>query len=200
MNFEETTNYPKSFLFEKVIPKLKQSGSNKISIGLFGKGFNKRVTVSNGIIKFLNKTIKVINPVMTNNINNKISKFGTVISEGREPLIYKNSKICINYHEDNPNHIIYNMRYFKIPYYGGFQIVDSPLDKSPYFKDDEVVHISSKKVSDWVDTINFYLQNSHERLKIQQKGFLKAKKMHSYANRAIQFVNIYEQIRSNVKD
>ena len=185
---------------KNVIPNLKKSRSNKISIGLFGKGFNKRVMVSNGIIKFLNKTIKVINPVMTNKINNKISKFGTVISESREPLIYKNSKICINYHEDTPNHIIYNMRYFKIPYYGGFQIVDSPLDKSPYFNDDEVVHLSSKKVSDWVDTINFYLQHPHERLKIQKKGNKKAKKMHSYTNRASQFLKIYNQIRNNIQD
>ena len=39
------------------------------------------------------------------------------------------------------------MRYFKIPYFGGFQIVDSPLENSPYFENDEVVHISSNEIN-----------------------------------------------------
>ena len=102
-------------------------------------------------------------------------------------MIYQNSNICINYHEETPNHIIYNMRYFKIPFYGGFQIVDSPLDNSPYFKNDEVVHISSKNVSDWVDTINFYLENPTLRNQIKKNGIVKARNTHSYKKRAEMF-------------
>ena len=185
----------KDFLFEKVIPNLKKSRNGKISIGFFGKGFNKRVRISNFLIKLVNKTIRVIEPTFANYINKKVSKIGTVIPETREPLIYKNSKICINYHEDNPGHIIYNMRYFKIPYFGGFQIVDAPLEKSPYFDNDEVVHISSNKITDWVDTINYYLDNPEARNQIKEKGFLKAKKMHSYKNRAQKFIDLYLNIK-----
>ena len=123
----------KKFLFEKVIPLLKESHSNNMKIGLFGRGFNKRVRIANGITKIVNRTIDKINPKFSSYINKNVAEIGKVVSEGREPLMYKNSKICINFHEETPNHIIYNMRYFKIPYFGGFQIVDSPLKKSPYF-------------------------------------------------------------------
>ena len=185
----------KNFLFERVIPQLKKSKSNQISLGFFGKGFNKRVKISNGIIKTVNQIIKPFNKDIAANLNKKVSKLGTVIPESRESLIYKNSKICINYHEDNPEHIIYNMRYFKIPYLGGFQIVDSPLQKSPYFNNDEVIHLSSKKISDWVDTINYYLYESEIRNKIRLKGHLKAKNLHSYSNRARKFMEIYHNLK-----
>ena len=74
-------------------------------------------------------------------INEKMVKFNQVITTEREVNIYRNSKICINFHEDTPKHIIYNLRYFKIPFFGGFQLVDSPLNQSPYFTNEEVFHI-----------------------------------------------------------
>ena len=123
-----------------------------------------------------------------------MNNLNQVISNEREELIYKNSKICINYHEDTPQHIIYNLRYFKIPYYGGFQIVDSPLKKSPYFKNDEVIHISSKDEKIWVETINYYLNNPLERFKVQLNGNKRALKCHSYKERAKIFLKLYSDL------
>ncbi len=182
----------KSFLFKKVIPLLKKNHPS-LKIGLYGRGFNKRVRIANGIIKFSNKYINPLSKKLNYFINKIMQRLNQVISDEREEVIYKNSKICINYHEDTPKHIIYNLRYFKIPYYGGFQIVDSPLRKSPYFNQDEVVHINSKDEKIWVDKIYFYLKNPLIRYKIQVNGNQKAIKYHTYKERAKTFLKLYSE-------
>ena len=97
-----------------------------------GKKYSKR-KVNNLMDEINNFTL------LNNFVTNKMVKLNQVITEEREVNIYRNSKICINYHEDTPKHIIYNLRYFKIPFFGGFQLVDSPLKKSPYFFD-KILH------------------------------------------------------------
>tara|TARA_B100000242_G_scaffold223288_1_gene164058 strand:+ start:1149 stop:2231 length:1083 start_codon:yes stop_codon:yes gene_type:complete len=183
----------KSFLFNKVLPLLRKKNPN-LKIGLFGRGFNKRVRISNGIIKFSNKFIKPLSKKLNFFVNMKMKKLNEVISSEREILIYRNSKICINYHENTPEHIIYNLRYFKIPYYGGFQLVDSPLNKSPYFDQDEVIHIDSDEAKIWVEKIIYYLNNPIERNKIQKNGNRRAISFHSYKNRARKFLNLYSDL------
>ena len=186
----------KSFIFKKVLPLLKKDNP-KIRIGLFGRGFNKRVRFANGIIKLSNKYIAPFSSGLNKFINNKMVKINQVISSEKELSIYRNSKICINYHEDTPQHIIYNLRYFKIPFYGGFQLVDSPIKDSPYFNNDEVIHIESKDEKEWVEKINYYLDNPLERYKIQLNGNKKAIKYHSYKERSKVFLNIYNEIIGN---
>ena len=150
------------------MPLLKKSNP-RVKIGLFGRGFNKRVRVANAIIKISNKFIKPISVKLNFLINKNMQKLNEVISKERELLIYQNSKICINYHEDTPEHIIYNLRYFKIPYYGGFQLVDSPMKISPYFDQGEVIHIDSLDENYWVDKIIYYIDNPKERALVQKK-------------------------------
>lgn len=183
----------KSFLFNNVLPLLRKKNPN-LKIGLFGRGFNKRVRISNGIIKLSNKFIKPISKKLNFFVNKKMKKLNEVISNEREILIYRNSKICINYHENTPEHIIYNLRYFKIPYYGGFQLVDSPLNTSPYFNQEEVIHIDSDDPNIWVNKIIYYLKNPIERTKIQKKGNRRAINCHSYKDRAIKFLNLYSDL------
>ena len=89
------------------------------------------------------------------------------------------------------------MRYFKIPFYGGFQVVDSPIKDSPYFNKEEVVHINSNDEKEWVKKINYYLNNPLERYKIQLKGNQRAIKYHSYKERAKIFLNIYTDVINN---
>lgn len=180
----------KSFLFKKVLPLLRKKNRN-LKIGLFGRGFNRRVRISNGIIKLSNKFIKPISLKLNFLINKNMQKLNQVISKERELLIYQNSKICINYHEDTPKHIIYNLRYFKIPYYGGFQLVDSPMKISPYFDQEEVIHIDSLDENYWVDKIIYYLDNPKERALVQKKGHKKAINCHSYKDRAERFLLLY---------
>ncbi len=183
----------KAFIFQKVLPLLKKENPN-LKIGLFGRGFNKRVRISNAIIKISNNYIAPFSLNLRNFINNKMVKLNQVITTEREVNIYQNSKICINYHEDTPKHIIYNLRYFKIPFFGGFQLVDSPLKESPYFTNKEVFHINSKDEKEWVKKINYFLKNPLERYKIQIKGNQKAIEFHSYKERAKLFLSIYSDI------
>jgi hypothetical protein len=183
----------KSFLFKKVIPLLKKTNPY-IKVGLFGRGFNKRVRIANFIIKIANILVAPLSKKLNYFINESMSRLNHVISMERELSIYQNSKICINYHEDTPQHIIYNLRYFKIPYYGGFQIVDSPLKVSPYFNNNQVVHINSKDAKKWVDVITHYLTNPLERYKIQIAGNKRALKFHSYKERSRIFLNLYSEL------
>ena len=183
----------KAFIFKKVLPLLKKENPH-LKIGLFGRGFNKRVRVANAIIKISNQYLAPFSVNLNNFINNKMIKINQVITTDREVSIYLNSKICINYHEDTPEHIIYNLRYFKIPFFGGFQIVDAPLKKSPYFTNQEVFHIDSKDEKEWVNKINYFLKNPLERHKIQIKGNQKAIQFHSYKERAKLFLSIYSEI------
>ena len=183
----------KSFLFNKVLPLLKKNYPN-LKIGLFGRGFNKRVRIANGIIKISNKFIKPISKKLNLFINKKMKFLNEVITKERELLIYQNSKICINYHEDTPRHIIYNLRYFKIPYYGGFQLVDAPLKLSPYFNNDEVIHIDSLDEKYWVKKIHYYLNNPIERNRVKDKGYKRAINNHSYKDRAKKFLMLYSNV------
>lgn len=183
----------KSFLFDKVLPLLKKSNP-ELRIGLFGRGFNKRVRIANGIIKISNKLIKPISKNLNLFINKNMKRLNQVISKERELLIYQNSKICINYHENTPKHIIYNLRYFKIPYYGGFQLVDAPMKVSPYFSQDEVIHIDSLDEKYWVKKINYYLNNSIERNRVKEKGHKRAINEHTYKDRAKKFIKLYQDI------
>lgn len=183
----------KYFLFKKVLPLLRKKHP-KIKIGLFGRGFNRRVRIANGIIKISNKYIKPLSVKLNNFINHRMNKINQVISAEREYCIYSNSKICINYHEDTPQHTIYNLRYFKIPFYGGFQIVDSPLERSPYFDNDEVIHINSNNENKWVEKINYYLSHPLERYRVQLKGQKRARSEHSYKERSKIFLNLYSEL------
>ena len=183
----------KDFIFKKVLPLLKKENPN-LKIGLFGRGFNKRVRIANAIIKISNKFVAPFSLNLNNFVTNKMVKLNEVITKEREINLYRNSKICINYHEDTPKHVIYNLRYFKIPFFGGFQVVDSPLKKSPYFTNQEVFHIDSNDEKEWVKKINYFLRNPLERYRIQIKGNQKAIKFHSYKERAKQFVRIYSEI------
>ena len=183
----------KAFIFKKVLPLLKKENPN-LKIGLFGRGFNKRVRIANAIIKISNKFVAPFSLNLNNFVTNKMVKLNEVITKEREINLYRNSKICINYHEDTPKHVIYNLRYFKIPFFGGFQVVDSPLKKSPYFTNQEVFHIDSNDEKEWVKKINYFLRNPLERYRIQIKGNKKAIKFHSYKERAKQFVSIYSEI------
>ena len=123
-----------------------------------------------------------------------MQKLNEVISKEREILIYQNSKICINYHEDTPKHIVYNLRYFKIPYYGGFQLVDAPMKISPYFDQEEVIHIDSLDENYWVDKIIYYIDNPKERDLVQKKGHKRAINCHSYKDRAERFLLLYSDL------
>ncbi len=111
-----------------------------------------------------------------------------------EGNIYKSSKICINLHEKNQ--LIgggdCNERTFKIPAYGGFQIVDDVKCIKDYLIDGEEIVIS-KDTKDWFEKIDYYINNVDARKKIIEAGKKKILENHTYKNRVKQIIKIYEK-------
>lgn len=177
----------KSFLFDIVIPLLREKHPH-LRLGLFGKGFNRRVRIANAALKGINFLPNALPGQSA--LKSVFSDLSRPISTHDEPYLYRQSKICLNFHESTQNHTIYNMRYFKIPYYGGFQICDSPLSSSPYFTNDEVLHIPSMNPQEWFDTISYYLTHDLEREAIRFRGTQKAWSHHSCLDRARRFKSL----------
>jgi spore maturation protein CgeB len=112
-----------------------------------------------------------------------------------EARIYSSSKICINVHEQYQKDFggDCNERTFKIPLCGGFEITDNVSAIRKYFREDEIVIAVDKK--DWFEKIDFYMRLPEQRAKIAEKGKRRVLSDHTYHNRVIQIINIYQSIR-----
>lgn len=108
-----------------------------------------------------------------------------------EGLIYKSSAISINVHEKYQRQFggDCNERTFKIPFFGGFEVVDNVACIRKYFRPG-VEMIIGENDSDWVEKIHFYLKNPAERLKIVNAGRARVLAEHTYIHRAQQMIDI----------
>lgn len=111
-----------------------------------------------------------------------------------ERKIYTSSTISINIHEEYQK--IFgdiNERTFKIPLAGGFQIVDSVSSLGKYFTPGEEIVVAESK-SDWVEKINYYLENPEDRRPIIEAGMKKVKQFHTYKNRVKSIMAWYKEL------
>lgn len=108
-----------------------------------------------------------------------------------EADIYKSSLISINVHEKYQRQFggDCNERTFKIPYAGGFQIVDNVACIKKYFKEGEEI-IVGENGSDWQEKVRYYLDNPNKRNEIIQAGKERVLKEHTYTHRAKQMLKI----------
>lgn len=108
-----------------------------------------------------------------------------------EAFIYSSSKISINVHEEYQKEYggDCNERTFKIPLCGGFEVVDNVACIKKYFEPNKEIIIARDGL-EWVDLIEYYLNNPEKRLKIIQAGRYRALKDHTYHNRAKQMIDI----------
>jgi hypothetical protein len=127
-------------------------------------------------------------------------KFGfpyRIVKHGAETnLIYNESKICLNIHNDRQyagidKEMDANNRLFDLAMAGCCQISNGEQMVSRYFGNDEVVTADSPEK--WIKSIDFYLQNESERLAAGFKARERALTEHTWEQRAIEFIAIVNE-------
>jgi hypothetical protein len=108
-----------------------------------------------------------------------------------ESIIYKSSKVSINVHESYQRQFggDCNERTFKIPFCGGFQVVDNVSCIKKYFISGEEIVIGETPV-DWQEKVHYYMHQKDEREKIARAGQARVLKEHTYLHRALQIIDI----------
>ena len=154
----------KKWINEKIIPTLQK----KYKVYLHGQGWKKR----DFFFKALHKIGKLSNLKILSLIS---QKFYTVINEKEEAKLYRNSKICINFHErdqdGNKSHRIINQRLFKIAGCGGIQIVDKDKlidDQFPC----EFIMQEDLNVKAWLSKIEDLMKIDNEELELLRKKII----------------------------
>jgi spore maturation protein CgeB len=110
-----------------------------------------------------------------------------------EGKVYSSSVISINVHEAYQVKFggDCNERTFKIPLWGGFEVVDNVACIKKYFeKDKEMTVAESPK--DWVEKVQHYLKYPEQRNSIIEAGRKRVLKDHTYHNRVQQMISIKE--------
>jgi len=111
-----------------------------------------------------------------------------------EAMIYASSKISINVHEEYQKKFggDCNERTFKIPFCGGFEIVDNVACIKKYFVPEKEIIIADNN-KDWDEKIRYYLKNPDKTKDIVEAGKKKVEKYHTYHNRAKQIIEILKK-------
>lgn len=108
-----------------------------------------------------------------------------------EAKIYRSACISINVHEDYQREFggDCNERTFKIPFCGGFEVVDSVRCIKKYFPiDGEMVIAQNDR--EWVDLVNYYLKRPDEKVEIINAGRRRVLAEHTYHHRVQNMINI----------
>lgn len=148
-------------------------------MGLFGAGWSLR----DNTLRALSKASRLARlPALARQFDQR--RFS--ISDDDEKLLYSSAKICINFHERDPDlsqpHHIVNQRTFKIAACGGFQIVDPVKAMGKYFGPDEIV-TAGLDAKEWQEKVRFYLSNEDERRAIQERATARALREHMAPHR-----------------
>lgn len=113
----------------------------------------------------------------------------------QERQIFSSSTISLNIHEDYQREfgMDCNDRTFKVPLYGGFEIVDNVACIKNYFdaRKELVVAENSK---DWFEKIDYYIKNPEKRLPIIEAGRKRVLKEHTYHNRVGTMINWHKSL------
>ncbi len=109
--------------------------------------------------------------------------------------IYNNSKICINIHHPQSKEG-FNPRTFEILGSGGFELVDHKQKLGEMFGiGTELESYSTNK--ELFEKIEYYINNDKERSNISHTGYKKAKKYHTFKNRAETILKDVEHMLKN---
>jgi len=148
---------------------------------------------------------KLIDYVQSNNLRiflagNGWEKYGypsqLVQSGDQTNLIYNQSKICINIHNNRQYlgidiEMDANNRLFDLAMAQTCQISNGELMISKYFAIDEV--ISADNPNDWINKIDYFLKNNEERNLTALKARKRAIENHSWTQRAVEFNDIINE-------
>jgi spore maturation protein CgeB len=156
--------------------------NKKYKVRIIGRGW----TSYDLILRVLRKILIHLNFIRLKKI---VEKLTIKISDDDERNYYSSAKICLNFHEREPDgsqpHYIVNQRSFKIPACGGFQICDDVGALRDYFLEGKEIVLLPLDKKKWLETIEYYLLHSEERENIRRRGSKKALKFHMATNRCL---------------
>jgi len=162
----------KKWFFDNVLLPLRK----RYKVGIFGPYW----TIRDNLLRAGQKLCRKVKFKAGSDFFNKLR---IVIPSGEENQLYSSAKICLNFHEREPDgsqpHYIVNQRAFKIPACGGFQICDYVPALRRYFAEDEVV-MAGLNAQKWFEKIDYYLTHDAERERIRQNGICRALRDHTY--------------------
>ena len=152
----------KKWLNENIIPSLKR----RYNFYLHGYGWRKR----DFFLKVFHKIGRITKVKLISTISQKFYK---VITEEEEAALYRNSKVCINFHEREPSglksHRVLNQRVFKIAGCGGIQIVDSDNLIDDEFPEEFINQVGLNKTK-WLKKIEDLINiDDHKREILRKK-------------------------------
>lgn len=172
----------KRWFNENVLPPLRR----RYRVGVYGPCW----TLRDNTLRALSKVARIMSWQF---LARWFDRFRFSISDEDEARLYASAKICLNYHEREPDnsqpHHIINQRTFKIAACGGFQIVDSVKALPKYFASDEIVTAGFDS-REWIDKVDYYLNHEEERKAIQEKSTARAQSEHMAQHR----VDMLEQL------
>jgi hypothetical protein len=182
------TNLPlKRWFAENVLLPLKK----RYRVGLFGPSW----TITDNCLRAAAKCCRTIGFGSAMHFCNDLR---ISVRPEEEKLLYSSAKICLNYHEREPNgsqpHYIVNQRTFKIPACGGFEICDNVPAIRKHFNEDEMVLAGPRDAKDWFDKIDYYLTHEHQRREIAARAAQRALKDHTYHNRVAYILSLYKEL------
>ena len=110
---------------------------------------------------------------------------------GDEARIYASSKVSINVHEEYQRRFggDCNERTFKIPFCGGFEVVDDVACLDRYFERGRELVVASTP-EEWVERVEHYLRHPEERASIIEAGRQRVARDHTYHNRVAQLLSL----------
>ena len=152
---------------------------------------------------------KLINYTKSNNLKVFLAgagwdKYGfpyRIVKHGSETnKIYNQSKICINIHNDRQfagvdKEMDANNRLFDLAMAGCCQISNGEQMINHYFEKTEVA--TADQPDNWINLIDYYLNNEHERITLGLKARKKAIKEHTWEKRAIDFISFINNHYTN---
>jgi spore maturation protein CgeB len=108
-----------------------------------------------------------------------------------EARIYASSKVSINVHEEYQRRFggDCNERTFKIPFCGGFEVVDQVACLDRYFERGRELAVASTG-GEWVDMVEHYLRHPEARASMIDAGRQRVARDHTYHNRVAQLLSL----------
>lgn len=160
----------KRVLFDAILRPLAQ----RYRLGLFGPGW----TWQDRVVGSLGRAARKL---ALNGVADLATRARITIPVEAERVLYSSAKICLNFHEQVPGHLIVNQRTFKIAACGGFQICDDAPVIRRYFGVDEV--LVAGEPQDWFEQVERYLNLPELRSAMMKRAAKRAHQDHTYVKR-----------------
>jgi spore maturation protein CgeB len=146
---------------------------------LVGTAYPNRIQLMNSQ---LGKKLSIAGPGWDKAPNEISSKALSHVKITEMSTLFNKSKIVLNPYGASKHFIVPNPRTFEIPATRSFQLTDIPMDVSVFFRPKKEV-VVYRDNSEFMELVEYYLNNDEEREKITQAGYKRVIKEHTMEHR-----------------